>query len=217
LLRKTGLSLTILTALSLTLVFGRPRLTGNFGIVEAGRVVRCAQPTTQLADLIRDHHLASILNLRGGSSKDWWYVAEVRTAQANGVAFYDYPLSATRRPSRRDLLVLTDVLERCRYPLLIHCKAGADRTGLASALYLMMSRGEPPEQAIRAFSLAYGHVPLFGPEHLHEPLSEYAAWLKDHTLSHSAERFRSWVKSEYRAEDPSADLPTLQPGPRHPL
>ena len=78
----------------------------------------------------------------------------------------------------RELLVLLDLFEHCRYPLLIHCKSGSDRTGLASALYLMSRRGEPPGWAVRGFTLKHGHVPLFGPEHLHEPFREYEAWLK---------------------------------------
>jgi protein tyrosine phosphatase (PTP) superfamily phosphohydrolase (DUF442 family) len=194
--------------------FRRPWFYGNLGVVDAGRVIRSAQPTTQLPEWIREHRLQSILNLRGGSPSDWWYAAEVKAAEASGLAFYDFPLSATRRPKRSELLVLIDLLESCRYPLLIHCKSGADRTGLASALYLMVQRGQPPEQAERAFSLEYGHVPFAGPEHLHEPLEEYAAWLKGRRLSHSPERFHDWVKSEYRSVDRSDVPPPLHPGPR---
>ena len=94
------------------------------------------------------------------------------------MAFYDLPLAATRRPTRRELLFLIDLLDRCPYPLLIHCKSGADRTGLASALYLMVKRNQPPELAENALALEFGHVPFLGTEHLHEPLHEYAAWLK---------------------------------------
>src|SRR5262249_25909523 len=152
---------------------------------------------TQLSRWIRDYHLRSILNLRGGNPADWWYEAEVKTAQSSGVSFYDLPLHATRRPTRRELLVLIDTLRSCRYPLLIHCKSGADRTGLASALYLMVHRGQPPERAAEAFSLEFGHIPLGGTEHLHEPLNEYAAWLTARRHRHTPERFRDWVKSSY--------------------
>ena len=103
---------------------------------------------------------------------------EIKSSRENGVAYYDLPLSATRRPTRRELLQLIDLLDRCSYPLLIHCKSGADRTGLASALYRMVRRGEPPESALASFSIEFGHIPFFGTEHLHEPLQEYAAWLK---------------------------------------
>jgi hypothetical protein len=204
----------ILCAIGLAWEFRRPWFQGNLGVVDPGRVIRSAQPTAELPRLIREYHLGSILNLRGGGPADWWYEAEVKTARENGVSYYDLPLNATRRPTRRELLTLIDVLERCSYPLLIHCKAGADRTGLASAVYRMIRLGEPPARALESFSIEFYHIPLGGTEHLHEPLDEYAAWLEANDLDHTPERFRAWVKNDYRANDPRTDPPLLLPGPR---
>jgi hypothetical protein len=195
-------------------LLSRPFFEGNVGVVDPGRVIRAAQPTSGLSGLIKDYHLASILDLRGGSFRDSWYSAEVQMADSSGVLFFDLPLSATQRPSRRELLLLIDLFDRCPYPLLIHCKAGADRTGLASAVYLMMRRGEPPQQAEGAFTLFHSHVPLFGPQHLHEPLDEYTRWLETRSLPHTPERFREWVKNEYRSPDPHIDPAPLAAGPR---
>jgi hypothetical protein len=111
-------------------------------------------------------------------------------------------------------LQLIDLLNHCSYPLLIHCKSGADRTGLASALYRMVRRGEPPENALACFSIEFGHIPYFGTEHLHEPLQEYADWLKSNQFSHTPDRFRAWVRNEYRAGDSPRDPPAVKPGPR---
>jgi hypothetical protein len=213
-LGKAAIAVVIVFALGLAWEFRRPWFQGNLGIVDPGRVIRSAQPTSQLPRLVRDFHLKSILNLRGGTPADWWYAAEVRTARESGLSFYDLQLSATRRPARRELLRLIDVLRLCPYPLLIHCKSGADRTGLASALYLMLQRGEAPEQAEKAFCIEFGHIPLGGPEQLHEPLDEYADWLRANGLAHTPERFRAWVKNDYRAADPPSDPPLYPTGPR---
>lgn len=206
----------IATALVLVVTFWNPLFHGNFGVVEPGRVYRSAQPTDDLQRSIERNQLASILNLRGGSHQDEWYAAEVRATRDRGVDFYDLPMSATRRPRRRELLILIDLLERCDYPLLIHCKSGSDRTGLASALYLLMMRGESPDRALGAFSIGYGHVPLFGPEHLHEPFEEYRDWLKARHLVHRPARFRAWVEQVYVSDDPRTDVPRIEPGPRRP-
>ena len=211
------LALTLAVGATPAWVLLRPVLSSNLGIVDPGRVIRAAQPTSRLEAIIKEHHLASILNLRGGSARDWWYTAEVQTAEKSGVAFFDVPLSATRRPSRRDLLVLIDLFDHCTYPLLIHCKAGADRTGLASAIYLMTQRCEPPRQAGRSFSIYHSHLPVFGTERLHEPLDEYAAWLEENRLQHTPARFRDWVRNEYRSDDPAVDPDLVVPGPRKPL
>jgi len=209
-----GVIPAVLVAVVVT--FRNPLFHGNFGVVEPHRVYRSAQPDEDLPGVIEQYGLASILNLRGGSPADSWYAAEVRATSEQGVDFYDLSLSATRRPRRHELLILLDLFERCRYPLLIHCKSGSDRTGLATALYLMSRRGESPDLALRAFSLRYGHVPLGGPEHLHEPLEEYGAWLKAQDLVHRPERLRAWVEQVYVSDDPVHDVPSLQPGPRKP-
>ena len=131
------------------------------------------------------------------------------------MAFYDFPISATKRPTRRELLVLIDTLRSCPYPLLIHCKSGADRTGLASALYLMVrARNRRPSRPRTPSPSNTDISRLCGPEHLHEPLREYAAWLAARGLAHSPDRFRDWVKNDYESPDGPEDPPPLTPGPR---
>jgi hypothetical protein len=213
--RRRRRILVLLAALALAAAtLHRPLFLGNFGVVAPGRVYRSAQPRAGLRELIRDHKIASIVNLRGGSIGDDWYVNEVRTTRETGIDFYDFPMSATHRPSRRELLTLLDLLDRCRYPLLIHCKSGSDRTGLLSALYRMSREGEPPEEAEAEFSIGYGHFEIGGPQHLHEPLDEYRAWLSQSGLAHSPTLFRSWVEREYRSDDTRTTFTPLRPGPR---
>jgi protein tyrosine/serine phosphatase len=202
----------VLAALAAT--FARFLFWNNFDVVERGRVYRSAQPKADLAGLVSTYRLASILNLRGGTEAEPWYRGEVETAGRMGVDFYDLHLSATVRPSRCELLTLIDVFERCRYPLLIHCKSGSDRTGLASALYRLSRLGRPPREALGDFSVFRGHVPLGGPEHLQEPFREYDDWLRARRLAHTPARFRAWVERDYRDERPTSNCPPLRPGPR---
>lgn len=208
--------LAIVTLVALAAVgFRRPLFLGNFGVVARDRVYRAAQPEGgTLGRLIRERNLASVLNLRAGSPADPFYAEEVRVTRAHGVDFYDFPMSATRRPTRRELLVLLDLFGRCRYPLLIHCKSGSDRTGLASALYRMSGEGVRPGEAQRELTLAHGHVPIGGTARLHEPLIEYQGWLEARRLSHTPERLRRWVETDYHDPDPATAFRPLRPGPR---
>lgn len=192
----------------------RPLLRNNIGVVDPGKVYRSSQPKGNLDRLIRRYALASVLNLRGGTEADWWYKAEVEAAKRAGASYYDVPISASRRPGRRELIAIVKLLQTCRYPLLIHCKSGADRTGLVSALYLLAIKGEPPETAHHAFSLVYTHIALFGPEKLHEPIHEYEAWLKRQGLTHSRERFVGWLETDFDPAEASTPVPTIVPGVR---
>jgi protein tyrosine/serine phosphatase len=73
---------------------------------------------------------------------------------------------------------LVDIVQNAKKPILIHCKAGADRTGLVSALYLY-SIGD--KNASRMLSLKYGHFPyLFSPtKAMDESFKNYQA-IKKH-------------------------------------
>ncbi|WP_435008563.1 fused DSP-PTPase phosphatase/NAD kinase-like protein [Tundrisphaera lichenicola] len=214
-LRRLSIAALMIASLT-TFVFRNSLFRENFGVVDEGRVYRSAQPTAGLPALVASKGLATILNLRGGSDANPWYADEVAATRKLGIDFYDLPMIATVRPTRKQLLTVLDVLDRCNYPLLIHCKSGSDRTGLVSALYLMSRKGMPPERAEDAFSLYYGHVPILGTRHLHEPLHEYADWLKSRKLDHTPGRFRNWVAHEYRAADPLVELVPLPTGPRPP-
>lgn len=197
--------------------FERFFFRNNFGEVEAGRVYRSAQPRDELARTIADYQIASVLNLRGGSRKNSWYANEVDTTRNLSVDFYDFPMQADEPPSRDQILQLLDFFDRCDYPLLIHCKSGSDRTGLAVALYRMVVDADPPEQAEQAFSLDYAHIPLFGPERLHDPLRQYAAWLRLTSQPHEPARFRDWVSSHYQPSSANilpAKVEPIRPGPR---
>jgi hypothetical protein len=86
---------------------------------------------------------------------------------------------------------------------------------LATVVYNLYVLGLPPERAKDGFSIFFGHIPLLGTQRLHEPIDEYAAWLKTKGLPHTPERFRRWVLEDYEAADPPVEPRRLAPGPRH--
>lgn len=204
---RWGLLLIVL--LGIVCVFWRPLFWNNEGVVDPGFVYRSAQPGSDFRRFIQEKGLRSVLNLRGGTEYDPWYAAEVCRAHEENVVYHDLLLSPVRRPSRRQLRALVDILERCEYPLLIHCKWGSDRTGMASALYLMQIRGKPPREALRAFSLKHLHVPFGGPGNLHTLFYEYDAYLQRQGVTHTPARFRAWVEREYNDDGSDDELDPL--------
>ena len=110
--------------------------SGNFHTLEEGQVYRSAQlDSNELAQVIAAHDIKSILNLRGSNPGQTWYRDELAIAEERGVTHYDLALSARRRVPPEVMRKLVEIMRTAPKPLLIHCKSGSDRTGLAAALY----------------------------------------------------------------------------------
>lgn len=134
--------------------------SGNFHVVEPGLVYRSnTLGSQQLETVIATYGIKTIVNLRGRSPKEQWYREEVRRAQLSGVTLVDIPMSDSVEPDSGTLDTLLTALKSANRPILIHCKAGADRTGLASALFELFFAGEPAAAASHQLSMAYGHFP----------------------------------------------------------
>ncbi len=157
---KIGIVAVGLTAGSCGAYWGAIQYQGNFHTVEEGAFYRSAQLSKdELQSAIRQHKIRSVLNLRGAHPGQAWYDEEVALSQALGVAHYDYGLSARRFVTRQQIGEVLGVIRNAPKPLLVHCKSGADRAGLVSALYRFAAEGVSAEQADRELSLVYGHFP----------------------------------------------------------
>lgn len=134
--------------------------TGNLHTVSEGVLYRSAQLSKQqFADAIQEYQLKSILNLRGAHPGEGWYDDEVAASREAGITHYDYPMSAKRRLASDQIEPILEIVRRAPKPLLIHCRSGADRSGLVAALFRLAIEHATPEEADRQLSLRYGHFP----------------------------------------------------------
>lgn len=135
----------------------------NFHEVDRGQLYRSPQlDKEQFQEAIDKLGVKTIINLRGDSDKAW-YKDEVLVAKKNGVLLIDIGMSARRLPHREDLIKLLDAFRNAPRPILIHCKAGVDRTGEASALYQMIYMGKSKEEALEMLSPKFAHFEKFKP------------------------------------------------------
>src|SRR5207248_6628521 len=81
----------------------------------------------------------------------------------------------------------------CEYPILLHCRQGADRTGLAAVLVMLLQPDMSLEQARRHMSIRYGHFPLGRPVNLDRYLDLYTDWLEKRGGMHSPSAVRAWI------------------------
>jgi hypothetical protein len=188
------IGLLMLTILEASRVF----LGTNVHTVLAGRVYRCAQPTGRdLEQLVKAHGIRTVVNLRGCCFPLPWYMEESRATHRLDVGQEDICFSAGRLPSLPELRRFLEVLDRAEYPLLLHCRRGADRTGLASAVVLLLQPDQTFAQARRQLGLRYGHLALGNPASLDRFFDLYADWLRGHGFGHAPELFRHWLLQEY--------------------
>lgn len=135
---------------------------GNDHAVIEGELYRAAQPTPRdIERYARDYGIKSILNLRGENVGSPWYDAEAASAKTLGITHLNFRMKASRELTDAQAKALIEMMRTAPKPLLIHCRSGSDRTGLAAALYLAAIRHEDEPQASQQLSLRYGHVPLW--------------------------------------------------------
>ena len=149
-----------LTAGSIGAYWGLLQYQGNLHAVSEGVLYRSAQLSkAEIAAVAQRYRIKSVLNLRGAHAGQRWYDDEVAESGQLGLIHYDYAVSAKRFVTGQQIAELLDIMRRAPKPLLIHCKSGADRTGLLAALYRYAEAGISAPEADQELSLVYGHFP----------------------------------------------------------
>jgi protein tyrosine phosphatase (PTP) superfamily phosphohydrolase (DUF442 family) len=155
---RLGMLAGVLIAIVIAYV-GVTAMTGNFHTVAEGEVYRSAQPSpAALERYVREHGVKTVINLRGANPADTWYQDEVAASRRLGLRHIDFRMSAKRGITRREAWRLIQIMQRAPKPILIHCESGADRTGLASALYVAAVQRRGERAAEDQLSLKYGHI-----------------------------------------------------------
>jgi protein tyrosine/serine phosphatase len=162
----------------------------NFAEVAPG-VYRSNQPDHARLCRLRDMGICTIVNLRG-TPRQSHYLFEEESCRALGLTMVNLQLHA-RRPARRtELLALIETFRTAEKPLLIHCKSGADRAGLAAAIYLIAFEGRPVAEARRHLGLRYVHLKWTKTGICDHLLDVYEA-----RAAASPIGFEDWIATEY--------------------
>lgn len=165
----------------------------NFEQIAPG-VYRSNQPTRKRLAKAKAMGIGTILSLRGDGIGANQMLEKADCADL-GLNLITVSLRSSRAPAREAVLNLIAVFRGIEKPFLMHCKSGADRAAVASAIWLMVMEGEPVEQASRMLSLRYAHVKRLKTGVLDAFLDAYAARNAAQPIG-----FEEWVRSEYDAD-----------------
>jgi protein tyrosine/serine phosphatase len=162
----------------------------NFAPVVPGRVYRCNHPTpARLSDLASRFHIRTLVNLRGhrrcGSD-----ALSREAARELGLDHVDMAFESRGAPHRDRILRFEQIYRQIAFPMLMHCKSGADRAGLASGLVILFEGGTAA-QALRQLSWRFGHFNRSRTGVLD------AFFLRYQSEAEGRIPFLDWVRSDY--------------------
>ncbi|MDB2448835.1 sulfur transferase domain-containing protein [bacterium] len=178
---------------------GLLRLPVNRPVEVAPGIWRSNQPTPWRLKALARRGFRSIINLRGEGHSGAFYLEQYYATQL-GLKLCSLKMSSRRPPTVEQLLTLQDWLDNAPKPLLLHCKSGADRAGLAAAICLL-SQDQSPDVAARQLSWRYLHI-------RNAPTGMMDHFVQTYAQSGYLEgvRYRDWVSHQYNRDQTGASF-----------
>lgn len=145
----------------------------NFAKI-SNALYRGAQPTKLGFEELKKAGIKTIVNLRS-------YHCDFYKIQGQGFRYFHIPCQAHWTKEKRVAQFLKIMENKENYPVFVHCKHGADRTGLMVAAYRMYYQKWPREKAISELS----------------PFGFHGIWrnIKKYLRKFSVEKMKEKVKS----------------------
>lgn len=101
--------------------------------------------------------IRTVVNLRGENLSSGVYLLEQEACARHGLALVNFQVRSNIPPTKAQLHGARELFEIIEYPAILHCKSGADRVGLMSALYLLVRQKRPVEEALDQLHWRFGH------------------------------------------------------------
>ena len=160
----------------------------------APSVYRSNYPTSARIKRLKRQGVNTILSLRG-QFDNAFNALERDACERHDVTLTFVPLGAREAPKARRILDLLKTFQEIDRPFLMHCKSGADRASLASAIYLIAMEGKSVAEARQMFSVRFIHFKWTKTGILDMFLDMYEERLEQGPVA-----FKDWVAHEYDPE-----------------
>jgi len=159
------------------------------------RAWRAAQPAPHQIARFKRMGIKTVVNLRGERVCGSYWLEKAACAR-HGLKLVTYRVRSRAAPTREEVLGARDLFETLEYPILMHCKSGADRAGLMTVLYLHFHEGLPIAEAKSGLSLKYGHIRQADTGILDYFFERYLKDTRDKPKS-----FTDWLVEDYDPDD----------------
>ena len=138
------------------------------------------------------------INLRGDSPKGF-YLLEKEACEKHGITMVDFRVYSRDTHTPEKIRAAKELFESIEYPAVMHCKSGADRTGIMGVLYRHFHMGETIEEAMEQLKFKYLHVKQGKTGMLDFFFKDYLKYTKEHDIE-----FLEWVETVYDPADVKA-------------
>jgi len=155
------------------------------------RLWRSAQPSPGDLKREKERGIRTVVCVRGSFRFRPWPL-EVEACRNYGLDLHKVDIRARVAPSKNALLGLIDLLSSVEYPVLVHCKSGADRSGFVAAVYLLAIERRSVDEALAQLRLRYGYLRSSRAGILREVIKAY----RDDGAARGLD-FRQWVATGY--------------------
>ena len=155
---------------------------------------RAGQPSPYNLRAYKNKGIKAVLNLRGFTQQSY-ALFEEDSCKKLGLELISIPLSSSAAPRSEKLLEIIGIMEEIPKPFVLHCKSGADRAGLVSAIYLIVQKNLSVAEAKKQLSFKYLHL-----DFTKTGILDYIFNVFDERLRIENIDFLDWLKKEYNAE-----------------
>ena len=138
------------------------------------------------------------VNLRGESTKGF-YLLEKEACARHGITMVDFRVYSRDTHTAEKIRGAKELFESIEYPSVMHCKSGADRTGIMGVLYRHFHMGDSIEEAMEQLEFKYLHVKQGKTGMLDFFFKDYLTYAKTHDIE-----FIDWVEKVYNPADVKA-------------
>jgi len=160
-----------------------------------GGMWRANQPSPKRIAEIAEMGIKTIVNLRAESPKGF-YLLEEEACKEHGIALVNYRMYSRDVHTPERIRGARALFEQIEYPAMMHCKSGADRTGIMGVLYKHFHLGQPIPEALEQLRFRYLHVK-------HGKTGMLGFFFKDYLEynEHTPTEFMDWVETVYDPVD----------------
>ena len=176
--------------------FLRRRFANHHDI--GGGMYRENQPSPKRIAEWAEMGIKTNINLRGDSPKGF-YLLENEACEKHGITMVDFRVYSRDTHTPEKIRAAKELFENIEYPAVMHCKSGADRTGIMGVLYRHFRMGDTVEEAMEQLKFKYLHVKQGKTGMLDFFFKDYLEYKKEHDIE-----FIDWVETVYNPADVKA-------------